>query len=147
MDAIELAQLRTMYIFAPANEETWHLSYALLETALRERDPDGFLRLDEGTGPLPGAVLHFGVTLGDETVEGMAKLSPEGVSLEDCTASQAAKFAAWLRGAVVPAGVLATFNTEWGLEAGLPDQLVPPVPVPGLTEVFLAHLQATVDQD
>ncbi|MER0443398.1 hypothetical protein ABR738_02200 [Streptomyces sp. Edi4] len=146
MDASEIAQLRTMYIFTPADGETWGLSYAAMETAVRERDPDGFLRLDEGTRLVPGTVLHFGITLGDETLEGMARLRPEGVSLEDCTASQAAEFAAWLQGRIVPAGVPATFNTEWGLEAGLPDQLAPHVSVPGLKEVFLAHLQATVDQ-
>ncbi len=86
--------------------------------------------------------MHFGITVGEDELEGIAKLYPEGIVVEDCTAYAAADFVKWLWG-VVPDGSSVTFNTEWGLEADLPDALVPQVPRPRLVATFLAHLEAT----
>ncbi|MFG2115573.1 hypothetical protein ACGFRB_23585 [Streptomyces sp. NPDC048718] len=142
MDASELAELRTMYIFGPAEGSTWGLTYEVLERKLRERDADAFVRIDEG-GPIRGSVMHFGITVGEEVLEGMAKLSPDGIAIEDCTALAAAEVVRWLRGSIVPAGTSITFTTEWGLEADMPEELVPDVPRPRLVATFFAHLEAT----
>ncbi|MFF0484972.1 hypothetical protein [Streptomyces sp. NPDC004435] len=143
MDESELAVLRTMYVFGPAEGSTWNLTYDLVTSKLRERNPDEFIRVDEGDqGPVPGSVMHFGITLGDETLEGMAKLAPEGITLEDATAQAAAAFVQWLRNSIVPTGTSVSFNTEWGLEIDLPDALVPDAPRPRVAATFLAHLEA-----
>ncbi|AYN42473.1 hypothetical protein D9753_30340 [Streptomyces dangxiongensis] len=144
MDASELAELRAMYVFGPAEGSTWGLTYQGIEANLRERETDTFVRIDEGEeGPVRGSVMHFGITVGEEELEGMAKLSPAGIAIEDCTALAAAEFVKWLWGSIVPDGSSITFNTEWGLEAGLPDALVPQVPRPRLVATFLAHLEVT----
>lgn len=143
MDASGLAELRTMYVFGPAEGSTWGLTYEGIEAKLRERGTDTFIRIDEGEeGPVRGSVMHFGTTVGEEHLEGMAKLSPEGIAIEDCTVHAAAEFVTWLWDSLVPAGSI-TFNTEWGLEADLPDALVPHVPRPRLVATFLTHLEAT----
>nr|WP_206325817.1 MULTISPECIES: hypothetical protein [unclassified Streptomyces] len=132
-----------MYVFGPAEGSTWNLTYDLVTSKLRERNPNEFIRVDEGDqGPVHGSVMHFGITLGDETLEGMAKLAPEGITLEDATAQAAAAFVQWLRNSIVPTGTSVSFNTEWGLETDLPDALVPDAPRPRVTATFLAHLEA-----
>ncbi|MFE4588195.1 hypothetical protein [Streptomyces laurentii] len=144
MDPSEMAELRTMYIFRPADEQTWGLSYEDLAAKLRKRDADEFIRVDPGTeGPVRGSSMHFGITLENEELEGMALLSPEGIALEDSSAQDAANFVKWLRSNIVPEGMLMTFNTRWGLEADLPDALVPDVPRPRLVATFFAHIEAT----
>ncbi|MFE2234170.1 hypothetical protein ACFXA4_16600 [Streptomyces sp. NPDC059442] len=144
MDASEPAELRTMYVFGPAEGSTWGLTYEGIEAKLRERETDTFVRIDEGEeGPVRGSVMHFGITVGEEDLEGTAKLSPEGIAIENCTALAAAEFVEWLWGSVVPDGSSITFNTEWGLEADLPDALVLHAPRPRLVATFLAHLEAT----
>ncbi|MCX4820266.1 hypothetical protein OG883_10180 [Streptomyces sp. NBC_01142] len=144
MEAAELAELRTTYIFTPIEGDTWGLTYELVETRLRERDPDAFVRLQaDQDGPVRGSALYFGFTLGEEKLEGTSKLAFEGISLEHCTAHAAAEFVRWLGNHIVPEGRAITFNTEWGLEAGLPDTAVPDVPRPRIVASFLAHLEAT----
>ncbi|MFC7924607.1 hypothetical protein [Streptomyces cinereoruber] len=144
MDASELAELRTTYIFGPTEGSSWGLTYEGIEARLRERDTDTFIRIDEGDeGPVRGSVMHFGITVGEEDLEGMVKLSPEGIAVEDCTAHAAAEFIQWLRDSVLPDGSDITFNTEWGLEADLLDELVPHVPRPRLVAALLTHLEAT----
>ncbi len=144
MDASELAELRTTYIFGPAEGSTWGLTYEGIEAKLRERETDTFIRIDEGEeGPFRGSVMHFGITVGEEELEGMAKMSSEGIAIEDCTAHAAAGFVKLLWDSVVPDGSIISFNTEWGLDADLPDALVPHVPRPRLVATFLAHLAAT----
>jgi hypothetical protein len=139
-----MAELRTMYVFCPVEGSTWGLTYETLAAKLRERDPEEFIRVEQGTeGPVRGSSMHFGITLEDQELEGTAVLSPGGVALQDCSAQDAANFVKWLRGSVVPEGMAMTFNTEWGLEARLPDALVPDVPRPRLVATFLAHLVAT----
>ncbi|WP_426569314.1 hypothetical protein [Streptomyces canus] len=104
MEPEQIAELRTMYIFTPPAGQTWGLAYEGLEAVLRERNPDEFVRVDDGAeGPVQGSSMHFGITLNDEQLEGMALLSPEGVSIKDCTAQSAAGFVLWLRNKVVPA--------------------------------------------
>lgn len=100
MEADQLAELRTMYVFGPAEGETWELSFEGLERKLRERNPEEFIRVEEpGDGPLDSATtMHFGITLDDEDLEGKAKLDPQGVAILDCTAPLAAAFVNWLRG-------------------------------------------------
>ncbi|WP_425245371.1 hypothetical protein [Streptomyces sp. NEAU-NA10] len=148
MEPEEIAALRTMYIFTPPDGQSWGLTYEGLEAVLRERNPDEFIRVDDGTdGPIGGSSMHFGITLDEEQLEGMALLSPEGVSVKDCTAQSAATFVLWLRNNVVPAGMAVMFNTEWGAEADLPDTLVPDATRPRITAAFVAHLVETGDLD
>ncbi|MFC7304749.1 restriction endonuclease fold toxin-2 domain-containing protein [Streptomyces monticola] len=145
MEADQIAELRTMYVFGPAEGETWGLTFAALERKLRECNPDEFIRVEEaGDGPLDsGTTMHFGITLDDEDLEGMAKLDSEGVSITDCTAPLAAEFAVWLRQNVVPDGTALTFNTEWGLEEDLPDALVPDATQEELASLFVARIEET----
>lgn len=148
MEPDEIAELRTMYIFAPPAGQSWGLTYERLEAVLRERNPGEFVRVDEGTdGPVQGSSMHFGITLDDEQLEGMALLSPEGVSVKDCTVGSAARFVVWLRNNVVPTGMAVMFNTEWGTEAELPDTAVPDATRPRIAAAFMEHLVATGDLD
>ncbi|MEV7159610.1 hypothetical protein [Streptomyces misionensis] len=148
MEPEQIAELRTMYVFTPPNGQSWGLTYEGLESLLRERNPDEFIRVDDGAdGPVSGSSMHFGITLDDEQLEGMALLSPEGVSVKDCTAHSAARFALWLRSVVVPAGMAVVFNTEWGLEAGLQDAPVPDATRPRIAAAFMEHLVQTGDLD
>lgn len=145
MEPVEIAQLRTMYIFSPPEGKSWGLTYGSLEAKLRERNPDEFIRIDDGSGgPVIGSSMHFGITLDDDQLEDIALLAPEGgVSVLDCTAGSAAGFAMWLRADVLPEGMGVMFNTEWGLEADLPDAPVPDATRPRIATVFMEHLAAT----
>ncbi|GGL03459.1 hypothetical protein [Streptomyces flaveus] len=148
MEPDEIAELRTMYVFTPPDGQSWGLTYEDLESKLRERNPDEFIRIDEGfDGPVSGSSMHFGITLDEEQLEGMALLSPEGVSVKDCTVGSAARFAVWLRNNVVPEGMAVMFNTEWGLEAELPDTPVPDATRPRIAAAFMEHLVETGDLD
>ena len=148
MEPEEIAALRTMYIFSPPDGQSWGLTYEGLETLLRERDPEAFLRIDDGSdGPVSGSSMHFGITLDDEELEGMALLSPEGVSVMHCTVHTAAAFAVWLSHNAVPTGAAVMFNTEWGLEAELPDTPVPEATRPRIAAAFMEHLKDTGDLD
>ncbi|MER6011520.1 hypothetical protein [Streptomyces bluensis] len=141
MEPEEIAELRTVYIFTPPDGQSWGLTYESLEATLRERNPDEFIRIDAGSdGPVKGSSMHFGTTLDDEQLEGMALLSPEGVSIQDCTVGSAARFAVWLRYNVAPKGTAITFNTEWGLESELPDTPVPSSSESELADLFIAHI-------
>lgn len=75
-----------------------------------------------GTSRRPKAAqfcgIHFGITLDDEQLEGMALL---------------------------PGGTVAMFNTEWGLEADLPSTPVPDATRPRIAAAFVAHLEETGD--
>ncbi|MEU4890979.1 hypothetical protein AB0B12_04715 [Streptomyces sp. NPDC044780] len=144
MEPEEIAELRTMYIFTPPEGQSWGLTYESLEALLRERDPEEFIRVDDDSdGPVSGSSMHFGITLDDEELEGMALLSPEGVSVKKCTVHTAAAFAIWLSNNVVPTGVAVMFNTEWGLEAELPDTPVPEATRPRVAATFMEHLKDT----
>ncbi|MEV1080928.1 hypothetical protein AB0I98_22195 [Streptomyces sp. NPDC050211] len=148
MEPEEIAQLRTMYIFSPSAGESWGLTYEGLEAKLRQRNPDEFIRVDDGSdGPVTGSSMHFGITMDDEQLEGMALLSPEGVSIKDCTVGSAARFALWLKSDVVPESMSVMFNTEWGLEAELPDTPVPDATRPRIAAAFMEHLVETGDLD
>ncbi|MFE9931843.1 hypothetical protein [Streptomyces sp. NPDC005533] len=142
MDASQLAELRTMYVFTPIEGQTWGLTYDSLKARLLERDPDEFIRIQEG-GQVRGSAMHYGITLDGEELEGYARVQPEGISILDSTARTAANFVGWLREHVVPEGVAMTFNTAWGLEEDLPDATVPEVTRPRLVAAFLTHLEAT----
>ncbi|WP_405942031.1 hypothetical protein [Streptomyces sp. NBC_00207] len=143
MDPSDLVELRTMYVFSPAEGETWGLAFDGFGSHLLARNPDEFLRLDEGrTGAVRRASLHFGITCDDEALEGFAVLMPTGVAIKDCTARAAADFVEWLRDAVVPQDKTITFNTEWGIEGQIPDSPVPEGPRPRLVASFLAHLES-----
>ncbi|MFE3497771.1 hypothetical protein [Streptomyces sp. NPDC059175] len=148
MEPEEIAELRTMYVFTPPSEQSWGLTYESLAAKLRARNPEEFIRIDDGSdGPVSGSSMHFGITLDDEQMKGMALLSPEGVSVKDCTVHSAARFAVWLRNNVVPAGMTVMFNTEWGLEAELPDTPVPDATRPRIAAAFASHLEETGDLD
>lgn len=144
MEPDEIAGLGTMYVFTPPDGQSWGLTYEGLEATLRERNPEEFVRVDDGSdGPVRGSSMHFGITLDDERLEGMALLSPEGVSVLDCTAHSAARCALWLRNNALPGGTVVMFNTEWGLEADLPSTPVPDAPRPRIVAAFVAHLEET----
>ncbi|MGW7723831.1 hypothetical protein ACWGJ6_10830 [Streptomyces canus] len=144
MEPEEIAQLRTMYVFTPPDGQSWGLTYQGLAATLRERNPEEFIRIDDGVdGPVTGSSMHFGITLDDEQLEGMALLSPEGVSVMDCTASSAAGFVLWLKADVVPEGIGVTFNTQWGLEDDHPDTPLPDADRPGIVDAFMEHLVET----
>ncbi|MBG0854950.1 hypothetical protein I2W78_24665 [Streptomyces spinoverrucosus] len=148
MEADEIVELRTMYTFAPEPGQSWGLTYERLATLLREGNPEAFIRVDEGNGgPVQGSSMHFGITLDDEQLEGMALLTPEGVSVKDCTVGSAARFVLWLRNTVVPDGMTVMFNTEWGVEAELPDTPVPDATRPRIAAAFMDHLVETGDID
>jgi hypothetical protein len=143
MEPEEIAELRTTYVFTPPDGRSWGLTNDRLAAVLRQRDPDEFIRVEEGTdGPVRGSSTHFGITLDDEELEGMALLSPEGVSVNDRTVRSAAAFALWLTDSVVPAGPTVMFNTEWGIEAELPD-----TPVPDATRPRIAAALGTPGGD
>lgn len=148
MEPDEIAELRTMYIFTPPAGQTWNLTCTALEAVLRRRDPDTFIRIDEGThGPVTATSMDFGITLDGELLEAMALLQPEGVTVKDATARCAATFALWLRNHVIPAGASMVFNTEWGVEDGLPDTPVPDATRPRVASAFMDHLAEAGDLD
>jgi hypothetical protein len=142
MEPDEIAELRTMYVFTSAEGQSWGLTFESLEAKLRERNPDEFIRIDGG-GPVRGSSMHFGITLGDEQMEGLARLSSEGVAIMDCNAHLAAEFVLWLRDCVVPTGMTVLFNTEWGLEDGLPPTPVPDASQPHIVAAFVTHIEET----
>ncbi|WP_405591885.1 hypothetical protein [Streptomyces sp. NBC_01092] len=142
MEPEEIAELRTMYVFTPAEGQSWGLTFESLEDKLRERNPDEFTRID-AEGPVRGSSMHFGITLGDEQLEGLARLSSEGVAVLDCNAHLAAEFALWLRDCVVPTGMTVMFNTEWGLLDDLPPTPVPDAPRPRIVAAFVTHIEET----
>lgn len=144
MEPEEIAELRTMYVFTSPKGQSWGLTYEGLEAKLRERNPDEFIGIEDGAdGPVRGSSMHFGITLDDEQLEGMALLSPEGVSVLDSNAHLAATFVRWLRDNMVPSGMGVMFNTEWGLEAGVPPVPVPDAPRPRIVAAFVEHLEET----
>ncbi|MEU0005957.1 hypothetical protein ABZ079_17215 [Streptomyces sp. NPDC006314] len=98
MEPEEIAELRIMFVFTPPRGQSWELTFEGLEARLRERNPETFTRVDDGgIGPVCGASMVFGITFDDEDLEGLASLEPEGVSVLDCNAHLAARFALWLR--------------------------------------------------
>jgi len=148
MEPEEIAQLRTMYVFTPPAGRSWGLTYDGLASILRQRDPDEYIRIEDGTdGPVRNSSMQFGITLDGEELEGMALLTPEGVAVKDCTPRTAAAFALWLAATVVPAGTTIMFNTEWGIEADLPATPVPDATRPRIAAAFVEHLVATGDLD
>lgn len=142
MEPEEIAELRTMYVFTPPEGQSWGLTFESLEAKLRERNPDEFIRIDAG-GPVRGSSMHFGITLSNEKMEGLARLSSEGVAVLDCNAHLAAEFVLWLRDRVVPTDMTVMFNTEWGLEDDLPPTPVPDAPRARIVAAFIAHIEET----
>ncbi|GHJ35411.1 hypothetical protein [Streptomyces sp. TS71-3] len=143
MNTSELAELRTTYIFTPPAGETWGLTFTQIRERLLARDPNEFIRTEDPRAELPGgeASLFFGITLdGGEEAEGIAKLNPEGLAIEESTAAMAAEFVAWARANLIPDRLGITFNTEWGLESDIPDTRLPNASDDALEELFLAHL-------
>src|SRR3954447_22679901 len=108
MEESEVAQLRTMYVFTPADDGDWKLSLETMSETLHERNHGEFIRIEDSVDdPAPGGGprLHFGITLLGEDMEGFGKEDPQGIALLDSTARLAAEFVLWLRLRVVPAHV------------------------------------------
>lgn len=147
MEIDQLAELRTQYIFTPDEGGTWGLTFDGFAAALRERNPEEFISISEPPpgDPGPGGEsMSFGITLLDEDLEGSMMESPQGASVHDATAEQAAAFAEWLRERIVPAGTRITYNTAWGMESDRPDADVAEADADALTTQFLAHLEQTL---
>ncbi|MCJ1678515.1 hypothetical protein MTF65_14390 [Streptomyces sp. APSN-46.1] len=85
-----------MYVFTPIEGQTRGLTYDSLKARLLERDPDEFIRNQEG-GQIRGSAMHYSITLDGEELEGYARVQPEGISILDATAQAAANFVGWLR--------------------------------------------------
>ncbi|MFF8867966.1 hypothetical protein ACF08B_38675 [Streptomyces sp. NPDC015139] len=144
MEPVEIAELRTMFVFTPPRGQSWGLTFEGFEARLRERNPDTFIRLDdEGDGPVRGSSKIFGITFDDETLEGFASLQPEGVAVRECNAHMAARVALWLRNNVAPADVPVMFNTDWGIEEGLEPTLVPDATRPHIVTALVQHVEET----
>ncbi|KND40324.1 hypothetical protein [Streptomyces acidiscabies] len=140
----EIAELRTMWVFTPPEGQTWGLTFEGLRAVLLERDPEGFIKVEEmGPRSVKGPSMDFGITLDGEELEGFALLRTEGVAVMDCTARTAATFVLWLRNAVVPPGGVVMFNTRWGLEDDLPETLAPDATRPRIAAAFMEHLVET----
>jgi len=144
-----LEEIRVMFILTVPDDGDWGMTLDSFAAALRERNPDEFIKVwDHESGPGPRVPsLQFGITLGCEDFEGTALTSPQGASIKGCTASHAAQFAQWLRERIVPASEDITFNTEAGMEWGLPDVTLPNAPADELQSFFLAHLAAVEEED
>ncbi|MFG2604781.1 hypothetical protein ACGFT2_14700 [Streptomyces sp. NPDC048514] len=143
MEPEQIAELRTMFVFTPPHGQSWGLSFETLAARLRERNPDEFIRIEDGGGPVRGAFMSFGITLDDQDLEGTARQAPEGVSVLDCNAHLAARFALWLRNNVVPADVPIIFNTEWGIEEDIEDTPLPDATRPRIVAAFVQHIEET----
>lgn len=145
MERSELEKLETLFVFTPTQDSTWGLTFAGLRQALLDLDPDAFIRTEDPRADVPGGgpFMFFEAALGGEDIEGMAKLDPEGVAVQSCTAHRAAEFVQWLRTAVVPQGDAISFNTEWGMESDLPDAVVPTAPEADLVQLFRDHIAQT----
>ncbi|MFF4520471.1 hypothetical protein [Streptomyces bluensis] len=145
MERSELEKLETLFIFTPPPGSTWDLTFTRLKELLLALDPEAFTRTEDPRDDLPGGgpFMFFEAALGDDDIEGMAKRDPEGVAVQNCTVPRAAEFVEWLRASVVPQGGVITFNTEWGLESGLPDALVPTASEAELVDLFLTHIVQT----
>ncbi|OKK24831.1 hypothetical protein AMK09_01090 [Streptomyces sp. CB02488] len=145
MKNFDLEELETLFIFAPSPGDTWGLTFTHLKQRLLEANPEVFIRVeDPRDGNSPGdSFMFFEFTLEGKELEGMAKISPEGVAAQNCTAQQAADFVEWLRTSAIPPGHTITFNTEWGVESEIPDADVPITEKSQLIELFLAHIVET----
>ncbi|MFJ3588353.1 hypothetical protein ACIQUY_08625 [Streptomyces sp. NPDC090231] len=145
MKNFDLEELETLFIFAPSPGDTWGLTFTHLKQRLLEANPEVFIRVeDPRDGNSPGdSFMFFEFTLEGKELEGMAKISPEGVAAQNCTAQQAADFVECLRTSAIPPGHTITFNTEWGVESEIPDADVPITEKSQLIELFLAHIVET----
>ncbi|MHB9759849.1 hypothetical protein ACYBSK_36190 [Streptomyces sp. BYX5S] len=145
MERHELERLETLFVFAPLRDGTWSLTFDGLRQALRELDPYVFIRTEDPRDDVPGGgpCMFFEAALGDGDIEGLAELKPEGIAAQNCTAHRAAQFVRWLRSSAVPHGTTITFTTEWGMESGLPDAVVPTASETDLVQLFLDHIAQT----
>ncbi|MCZ1006878.1 hypothetical protein [Streptomyces lydicus] len=117
----DAAEFRTMFIFSPPEgaPQGWGLTFPSFTDALRTKEPGAVM--ETWSGQYTGETLsfQFGTSVGD-TAEGMVGVEPNGVAIEDCTAAEAADFAAWLQQAIVPAGSGLMVNIREGVEWELP---------------------------
>ncbi|MFE3627766.1 hypothetical protein [Streptomyces goshikiensis] len=146
MDAAQLADLRTMYVFTPLDGQTWGLTCGSLKACLLERDPDEFVRIQEG-GQIRGSVMYYGITLDGEELEGYARVRPEGVSILDSTAQAAANFAGWLREHVVPEGLAMTLGGPAAVAVAHERTLIPETAarVPRMGQAHRARLVEAIE--
>ncbi|QPP09874.1 hypothetical protein G4Z16_29560 [Streptomyces bathyalis] len=147
MDPAIIAQQRVMYLFCPAEGNSWGLTFDGFTTALRERTPEEFVRVREpppaDPAPPRSPRLAFGFTIGDEILEGFAKEQPEGAAILDSDAHSAAEFALWMCNCVVPSGLSVTFITEWGIMEGLPFTLLSADSRDAMVAAFVDHIEST----
>lgn len=141
-DADEAATFRTMFIFNPPPEDPngWHLTFEGFADALRSREPDAFA--EQWSSPMTGDTLSFSFTTSaGEDAEGLVGVDPNGVSVEDCTAAEAAEFVHWLREAVLPEHAEVKATITEGVEWQLPQISVPRTAPAELETILTARVE------
>ena len=148
-DPVEDTQL--LFIFTPPDGQSWNMTLEGFQHVLLGRDPEGCTHFEAaGEDVVPyNESLDFGFTLADgEVLEGFAQAEPQGAALKNCTAAQAAEFAAWLREEILPVDATLTVNTRPGLEWELPDEVLPEgTTVAEVTELLLSHVTTVVEAE
>lgn len=139
-----IEQYRLFWIFVPPTGRTWHMTLDSFQQALLAREPEAFTNVwvQPGMGSTADrAVMSFGITLGDEVVEGIAGVRSEGASISLATAAQAAEFAGWLDREIVPSGESIEFSTREGIEAEFADVVLDDLSPEPLRAVLLDHVR------
>jgi hypothetical protein len=144
----DAANFRTMFAFSPPENapQAWELTFDHLVHELHAKDPDALVH--EWSGQFSGETLSFQFrTASGEESEGMAGIEPNGVAIEECTAADAADFAAWLRHAIVPAGAEIIVNIREGVEWELPPVALPNHDVTALEQLLVSHVERVLQYE
>lgn len=137
----EAAEFRTMFLFNPPPEDPngWGLTFEAFAEALRDRDPEAFA--EQWSGVFVGETLSFSFTTSaGEEPEGVVGIEPNGVAVQDCTASEAAEFVHWLRAAVLPEQAELKANITEGVDWQLPQISVPRTAPAELATILTARV-------
>ena len=141
--------IRTTFILHPPVDDaaSWHMTVDGFVQAFTRLFPDAFTKFR--TSHLRGNdVVDFEVEVGPGIwIEGTAQTPvPECgvITLALASATEAARFATWVRDDLIPSPGILRFSTEPAMQAGSQDEWT--VPAAGdeeaMTVVFLEHLAA-----